>query len=144
MISIDDFKKVDIVVGKILSVEKIPETDKLLKLSVDFGPASEKGSGPLRPSESVVSVVSEVRERDIRQIVSGIAPYFSDCAVLIGKKCMFVANLEPRVIRGFESQGMILAVSTDSRSTDGSSEVRDGKFSLLYPNDEIPIGARVK
>lgn len=121
MISIEDFKKIDIVVGKILSVEKIPETDKLLKLSVDLGPA--------------VASSGEAQEdkRDIRQIVSGISLYFPDCSGLVGKKCMFVANLEPRIIRGFESQGMILAVSTS-----------DGKFSLLEPNDEIPAGARAK
>ena len=109
MISIEDFKKVDIVVGKILSAEKVPETDKLLKLSVDLG------------------------EINPRQIVSGISLYFPDCAVLIGKKCMFIANLEPRMIRGIESNGMILAVSTP-----------EGKFSLLQPNEEIPAGTMAK
>ncbi|MFA5778054.1 MAG: hypothetical protein WC870_00995 [Candidatus Paceibacterota bacterium] len=109
MINIEDFKKVEIVVGKILSAEKVPETDKLLKLSVDLGEISP------------------------RQIVSGISLYFPDCSVLVGKKCMFVANLETRVIRGLESHGMILAVSTE-----------DGKFSLLEPNGEIPIGAHAK
>jgi methionyl-tRNA synthetase len=109
MISIEDFKKVDIVVGKILSAEKIPETDKLLKLSVDM--AEEKP----------------------RTIVSGISLYFPDCSLLVGKKCMFVANLEPRMIRGIESEGMILAVSGE-----------EGKFSLLEPNDEIPAGTRAK
>jgi methionyl-tRNA synthetase len=109
MISIEDFKKVDIVVGKILSAEKVPDADKLLKLSVDL--AEEKP----------------------RQIVSGISLYFPDCSILVGKKCMFVANLETRIIRGIESQGMILAVSTE-----------DGKFSLLSPNDEIPAGTRAK
>ncbi len=108
-ISIDDFKKVDIVAGIILSAEKVPETDKLLKLSVDLG------------------------EAEPRQIVSGIALYFPDCSVLVGKKCMFVANLEPRVIKGIESNGMILAVSTE-----------EGKFSLLEPNSEIPAGAMAK
>ena len=68
-----------------------------------------------------------------RQIVSGIALYFPDCDVLVSKKCMFVANLETRLIRGIESQGMILAILTE-----------DGKFSLLEPNDEIPVGARAK
>ena len=105
MISIEDFKKVEIKVGQILSAEKIPDTDKLLKLLVDLG------------------------EEKPRQIVSGISEYFPDCSVLLGKKCMFVSNLEPRMIRGFESQGMILAVSTD-----------DGKFSLLSPGDDIPQG----
>ncbi len=109
MISIEDFKKIEIATGKILSAEKIPETDKLLKLSVDLG------------------------EEKPRQIVSGISLYFPDCSVLVGKKCMFVANLEPRIIRGIESQGMILAVSTE-----------DGKFSLLEPNNEIPAGAKAR
>ena len=108
-ITLEDFKKVELVVGKILSAEKVPDTDKLLKLSVDLG------------------------EPVPRQIVSGISLFFPDCSVLIGKKCMFVANLEPRVIRGIESQGMICAVSTE-----------DGLFSLLEPKDEIPAGARAK
>ena len=117
MISIDDFAKIDIVTGKILSAEKIPDTDKLLKLTVDLG--------ELHP----------------RQIVSGISLYFPDCNVLIGKKCMFVANLEPRVIRGIESQGMVLAVSVPA--PDGLP-AQAGKFSLLSPNDEIPTGTRAK
>lgn len=108
-ITIDDFKKVDIRVGHILSAEKIPETDKLLKLLVDLG------------------------EEAPRQIVSGISMYFPDPSVLVGKKCMFVANLEPRTIRGFESKGMLFAVSTE-----------DGKFSLLEPSSDIPPGTRAK
>ena len=120
MISIEDFKKIDIAVGKILSAEKVPETDKLLKLSVDLGPSSVK------TSEGEGS-------QDIRQIVSGISLYFPDCSVLVGKLCMFVANLEPRVIKGIESQGMILAVSGD-----------DGEFSLLEPNETIKVGSRAK
>lgn len=107
MISIEDLKKVEIKVGQILSAEKIPDTDKLLKLSVDLGEGSP------------------------RQIVSGISLYFADCSVLVGRKCMFVANLEPRTICGFESQGMILAVATE-----------DENFSLISPNDTIPAGTR--
>lgn len=120
MINIEDFKKVEIVVGKILSAEKVPDTDKLLKLSVDLGPSSAEAS--------------EGKEgNDTRQIISGIALYFPDCSILVGKHCMFVANLEPRIIRGLESQGMILAVSTE-----------DGKFSLLEPNNEIPAGTKAR
>ncbi len=122
MISIDDFKKIDIAVGQILSVEKIPDTDKLLKLSVDLGPLVV-----VNPDGT------KTEKKDIRQIVSGISLYFPDCSILVGKKCMFVANLEPRLIRGFESQGMILAVSTEG-----------GKFSLLSPQGEIPVGTRAK
>jgi methionyl-tRNA synthetase len=108
-VSLDDFKKIEITVGEILEAEKVPETDKLLKLKVNFNEANP------------------------RQIISGIAGYFPNEKDLVGKKYMFVANLESRIIKGFESQGMILAISTE-----------DGKFSLLEPNDEIPAGTRAK
>lgn len=113
MINYDEFKKVEVRAGKILSAEKIPETDKLLKLSVDFAEKDETGNA--KP----------------RQIVSGIALWYPDPAVLVGKTCMFVTNLEPRTIKGFESNGMLFAVSTD-----------EGKFSLLEPNADIPPGTR--
>ncbi|MEI6397097.1 MAG: hypothetical protein WCO48_03460 [Candidatus Taylorbacteria bacterium] len=121
MISYDDFKKIEMRAGKILSVEKVPDTDKLLKLSVDFAEAAP------------------------RQIISGIALYFSDPAVLVGKTCMFVTNLEPRVIRGLESQGMILAVSIPPTTDPVSGAViSPGGFSLLEPNDSIPVGTLAK
>ncbi|MCX6819885.1 MAG: hypothetical protein NT019_01170 [Candidatus Adlerbacteria bacterium] len=84
-ISIDDFKKIEIRVGEILSVEAIEGSEKLLKLKVNFGEMGE------------------------RQVLSGIAPYFSDISVLVGKKVPFVTNLAPRMMMGLESQGMILA-----------------------------------
>lgn len=87
MATIDDFHAIEMKVGKILSVERIPDADKLLKLSVDFG------------------------EEAPRQILSGIAEYYEPEA-LIGKECPFVTNLEPRTIRGQISYGMILAVGT--------------------------------
>lgn len=87
MITYDDFKKVEIKIGKILSVEPVAGSEKLLKLSVDF----KEEAGP-------------------RQILSGIAKYFPDSAVLVGKKCAFVTNLEPKSLMGLESKGMILAV----------------------------------
>ncbi len=108
-ISYDDFAKIEIKAGKILSAEKIPDTDKLLKLSVDFAEGSP------------------------RQIVSGISMYFPDPATLIGKTCMFVTNLEPRIIKGFESNGMLFALSTV-----------EGNFSLLEPNATIPAGTKAK
>ncbi len=90
-ISIDEFKKVEIKVGEILSAEKVPDTDKLLRLVVDFGlaPGGDK--------------------REERQVISGIAEFFPDLAQLVGKRCPFVTNLEYRTIRGLESQAMILA-----------------------------------
>jgi methionine--tRNA ligase beta chain len=90
MITIDEFKKLEIRIGHILSAEKIEGSDKLLKLSVDMG------------------------EESPRQVVSGISVCFPDESVLVGKKCAFAANLESRTIFGFESQGMILAVNGDN------------------------------
>lgn len=129
MISIDDFKKVEMSVGEILSVEKIPDTDKLLKLSVDFG---MKAVVPTAPALTAIPENTEP-VRDIRQIVSGIALHFPDLTLLIGRKCLFVTNLEPRAIKGFESNGMIVAVSTD-----------DGKFSLCEVSKEIPAGVKAR
>jgi methionyl-tRNA synthetase len=86
-IKYEDWKKVEIKIGKVLTVEKIEKSEKLLKLSVDFNEAT----GP-------------------RQIVSGIAKYFPNIEDLINKKCAFVTNLEPKPLMGLESNGMILAV----------------------------------
>lgn len=109
MISYEDFKKVEIKIGKILSAEKIPDTDKLLLLKVDFA------------------------EESPRQIVSGIASYFPDTLNLVGVKCAFATNLEPRIIRGYESQGMILAVGG-----------ADSPFSILRVNGDAKEGSAIK
>ena len=82
MIEFDDFAKLDLKVGTILSAEKVEKADKLLKLEVDLG--TEK-----------------------RTIVSGIALHF-EAAAIIGKQVVVVANLAPRKMRGIESEGMIL------------------------------------
>ncbi len=87
MITIDDVKKVEIRAGKILEVALIEGSDKLLKLTVDFG------------------------EEAPRTVLSGIAKYFPEGEGLAGITCGFVANLEPRPMMGLLSQGMILAVS---------------------------------
>lgn len=86
MISYEDFKKVEMKVGKIISGEAVEGADKLYKFMVDLG------------------------EEKPRQILSAIREYYPDINVLIGKKLVFVSNLEPRTIRGFESQGMVVAV----------------------------------
>jgi methionyl-tRNA synthetase len=109
MISIDHFKEVEITLGEIQQVERVPDTDKLLRLTVDFA------------------------EEQPRQVVSGIAHYLEDPQVLVGRRVPFVTNLEPRTIRGLESQAMILAISTD-----------EGLFSVLEPTlKEIPAGTRL-
>jgi len=111
-ISIEDFKKIEIKIGEILSAEKVPETDKLLRLTVNFG------------------------EEAPRQIVSGISLYFPEPQALVGKKCAFATNLEPRTIKGLESNGMILAVS--------GGEAGSQYFSLLESSQSIPPGASAK
>lgn len=84
-ISIEDFKRVEITVGEILSAEHIEGSDKLLRLSVNFGEVTP------------------------RQVLSGIGPYVEDIQLLVGKRYPFVTNLAPRMMMGLESQAMILA-----------------------------------
>lgn len=104
-ISIDEFSKIDVQIGTVRSAERVPETDKLLRLTVDF---NEEG-GP-------------------RQIVSGIAAYVPDPQTLVGRQLAFVTNLEPRTIRGLESNGMLFAVG------EGES------FAFVTPDREVPPG----
>jgi methionine--tRNA ligase beta chain len=106
MISSEDFQKLDIRIGKIISAEKIENSDKLLKLQVDFG-------------------------LEIRQIVSGIAQYFAPES-LVDKEAVFIINIEPRVLRGVESFGMIMAASVDGRPV------------ILHPAEVVPPGTIVK
>ncbi len=89
-ISIDDFKKVEITVGKILSAESIEGSEKLLKLKVSFGDLATGGLGE-------------------RQVLSGIAKFFPNPQELVGKRVPFATNLAPRMMMGLESQAMILA-----------------------------------
>jgi len=89
MITFDDFKRLDIRIGRVISAERVEGTDKLLKLEIDLG--TEK-----------------------RQLVAGIAEFFQP-GQLIGKELPLLANLEPRKIRGIESKGMILAVDIEGK-----------------------------
>ncbi len=114
MINYDDFAKVEIRIGLVRSVELIEGADKLLRCMVDFGEVNGEG------------------EPQYRQILSGIREYLPDPQVLVGKKFPYVTNLEPRTIRGFESQGMILATTHESI------------LALLEPTSDIPPGTLVK
>ena len=105
MITYEDFKKVELRVGKILTAEKIEGSEKLLKLEVDFA------------------------EESPRQIISGIQKYFPEENYLVGRRCMFVTNLEPRKLMGLESNGMLFAV--------GGGEV---PFSILEVPGNVPVG----
>lgn len=115
MISYDDFAKLEITIGEIKSVEVVENADKLLRLRVDIGEGVDEQGSP-----------------KYRQIISGIRGFFPDPQMLVGVRCPFLTNLEPRVIRGFESQGMILAAS------------KEEFFALLIPHAEIPVGTRIK
>lgn len=108
MISYDDFAKLEIVLGTITEVSIVEDADKLLKLMVDVG------------------------EPQPRQIISGIRTFFDDPQSLVGVQCPFLTNLEPRTIRGYESQGMILASN------------HEDLFGLLIPHNTLPNGTKVK
>jgi methionyl-tRNA synthetase len=107
-ISIDDFAKVDMRVGQVLSAEPVKGADKLLHMKVDIG------------------------EPQPRTIVAGIAEAYPP-AQLIGRKVVIVANLQPRKLRGIESNGMIVAGS-----------IEGGKPVLAGFLEDVPIGARLK
>jgi methionyl-tRNA synthetase len=85
-IEIDDFAKVDLRVGQVVSAERVPKADKLLLLKIDLA------------------------EEQPRQVLAGIAQYYEP-EKLIGRKVVVVANLKPRKLRGLESQGMVVAAS---------------------------------
>lgn len=107
-ITIDEFKKLEARIGKILLAEAVPDADKLIRFEIDFG------------------------EESPRQILSGIREWYSP-EDLVGKYGLFVLNLEPRTIRGFQSNGMLMAV-------DGV----DGSPVFLVPEKEVAPGARVR
>ncbi len=108
-IEIGDFAKVEMKVGQVLSAERIPKADKLLLLKIDIG------------------------EEQPRQVLAGIAQYYEPEA-LIGKKVVVVANLKPRKLRGFESQGMVVAASIGE----------EGRPVIATFTEDVPNGARLK
>ncbi|KKS83255.1 MAG: Methionyl-tRNA synthetase [Parcubacteria group bacterium GW2011_GWA2_43_11] len=127
-------------IGKIVSVERVPDTDKLLKLSVDFGlrtpelqPTVSDGSLKEEGLQPSVSETEGSPERDVRQVISGIAGFFEDPQVLVNISCPFVTNLEPRKICGLVSEAMIVAAHS-----------KEGVFSVLEPTQgEISLGTKL-
>jgi len=107
IVEFDDWQKLELRVGKVVEVEDIEGADKLYKLTIDIG--NEK-----------------------KTVCSGLKDYYSK-EDLQDKKVILFVNLKPRMLRGIESQGMILAATTE-----GEKEVR-----LLEPDADIEIGARV-
>lgn len=108
-VSYDEFKKMDIRIGTIREVSPIEGADKLLKFMIDFG------------------------DPESRQILSGIREFFPEFETLVGKQALYIVNLEPRTIRGLESNGMLMAV-------DGL----DGKPVFLTPEVPVAPGAKVR
>jgi len=105
-ITIDEFKKIDLRVAKVLSARRVENSDKLLLLEIDLG--DEK-----------------------RQIVAGIAEHYKP-EDMVGKEIIVVYNLQPAKIRGYESQGMLLAAK-DSK----------GRLAILTPEKEVDPGSKV-
>lgn len=93
--TIDEFRKVDLRVGKILSAERVEGSEKLVELQVDLGEKDESGAD--KP----------------RQVLAGVGKVYEP-EQLVGRQIVVVANLEPRKMMGLESQGMLLAASDEA------------------------------
>ena len=106
-IQYEDFAKLDIRVGTVMAAEMVPDADKLIKCTIDFG------------------------EFGTRTIVSGIAEWKKP-EELVGKQLPYVVNLAPRVLRGVESQGMLLAASDETG------------VALLAPERDVAPGTKLK
>lgn len=106
MISFDDFQKVELRTARVLAAERIEGSDKLLKLQLALGDSE-------------------------RQLVAGIGKAY-DPALLVGKNIVIVANLEPKMLMGVESRGMLLAASGE-----------DGPV-LLVPDTDVPPGSTIR
>ncbi len=106
-IQYDDFAKLDIRIGTVAAAEAVPETDKLIKCTIDFG------------------------ELGIRTIVSGIKAW-KQPEDLVGKQLPYIVNLAPRMLKGIESQGMLLAASPEAEG-----------LALLHPEFPVARGTRL-
>jgi methionyl-tRNA synthetase len=105
--TIDEFSKVELKVGSIVEAERVEGSEKLLKLKVNLG------------------------EENPRQILSGIGKHYTPEEV-VGRQAVFITNLEPRMMMGLESNGMLLAASGDE------------KLALIGVDKELPPGSLVR
>jgi methionyl-tRNA synthetase len=105
-ITFADFEKIDLCIGKIVEATQVPESKKLIRILVEFG--SEK-----------------------RQAVAGLLKYYKP-EELVGKKCVFLLNLQRRMLAGIESQCMILA-----------AEDATGNVSVLQPEKDLAEGSKI-
>lgn len=111
-ITYDDFAKLDLRVARILEASQHPNADRLIVLKVDVGGQE-------------------------RQIIAGLRAYYEPAA-MVGKDIVIVANLEPRKMRGLESQGMLLAASRFEPGAEAPAEVV-----VISPERPLPSGSRV-
>lgn len=114
MITIDDFSKVEIKIGTVLEATTVEGADKLLKLIFDFGPLEENADESMFESSVMEELHGKYPGRNVRQVMSAIRPFFEDPQVLVGKQICVITNLEPRNFRGYQSQGMIMAVGDET------------------------------
>ena len=127
-VTYDDFEKLDIRVGTVLSCEKVKKSNKLLKFEIADGLTVPEGSSQ---SEAAKPSASEGSSKGHRTILSGIAQYYNP-EDLVGKQVCFIANFPPRKMMGLESQGMIL-----------SAVNFDGSLSVITPQREVKPGSQV-
>jgi methionine--tRNA ligase beta chain len=105
MITIEDFAKIELRVGTVIEATEVEGSEKLIKQIVDFGDLGK------------------------RQILSGIKQWYKP-SQLVGKQFVYVVNLEPRMMMGLESQGMILATGAD-------------KPIPIKPSSKVPSGSKL-
>jgi methionyl-tRNA synthetase len=108
MINLEQLRQIDLRVGRVIAAERVEGSEKLLKLQVDLG----EEAGP-------------------RQILSGVAKWYAP-EDMVGVQVVAVANLEPRMIMGLESQGMLLAANRE-----------DGAAVLLTALSDVPAGSKI-
>ena len=111
-VEFSDWQKLDLRVAEIKKVEEIKGADKLYKLILDVGELGE------------------------RTICAGIKPYYAK-EELKGKKIIYFSNLKPRILKGIESQGMLLAASTPSRGARTSDEAENNEAVVLISPDTL-------
>ncbi len=105
IVKFEEFQRLDLRIGKIVAAERVQRARKLLLLRVDLG-------------------------GEVRTLVAGLAEHYSP-EQLVGKEVVVVANLEPKVVMGLKSEGMLLAA------------VVEGKPVLIVPESEVPPGTKV-
>ena len=113
IIKLEDFRKIDLRVARVVSAERIEGSEKLLRLEVDLGDEIQIESGNGK-----------------RQIVAGIGKFYTP-ENIVGKEIIIVANLEPKKLMGLESQGMLLAADVS------------GEPVVLRPDKGVPAGLKI-